>query len=58
MGANARGAEVVNVRMVGWMRRLGGVERAVVRGRRVAGEKNWRSMEPTMLGELSMVGLG
>jgi hypothetical protein len=40
------------------MRRLGGVERAVVRGRRVAGEKNWRSMEPTMLGESSMVGLG
>jgi len=44
--------------MVGWMRRLGGVERAVVRGRRVAGEKNWRRMEPTILGESSMVGLG
>ena len=51
VGAKARGVVVVNVRMDGCRRRLGGVERAVVRGRRVAGEKNWRRIEPTILGD-------
>jgi hypothetical protein len=44
-----RGGVVVKVRKDG-MAAAAVVRRVVVRGRRVAGAKNWRRMEPTMVG--------